>query len=529
MHDSCTFPLARGLSVRVFPRLLAALVVATSLSGCVNLPPLENRSVSTAITDTARTTLGRAVAPLVALHPAKSGIYTLRDARIAFDARVVLTQSAQRTLDVQYYIWRNDMTGGLLFEGLRDAADRGVRVRLLLDDNNTSGLDPVLAALDAHPNIEVRLFNPFAIRSWRWLGYLTDFSRLNRRMHSKSFTADNQVTIIGGRNIGDAYFGATNDVLFADLDVMAIGPVVAGVSAEFDRYWASDSSYPVQGLLTPVTDVQSANLRLAAMAMENSPPAKAYIRAVKESSFERELLQGALPFEWAETQIVSDNPDKGLGKATPEGQFTDKLKRAIGEPKDEVDLVSPYFVPTASGVDSLAGMVRRGVKINVLTNAFEATDVAVVHAGYAKRRKALLSAGITLYELKRLAQIPAARRSGSSLGDSTSGSSLHAKTFAVDRERVFIGSFNFDPRSARLNTELGFVIESPALAQQIDDAFKNRVPLNAYEAKLAEDGRVYWLEHKEGALIRHDIEPGTTLWQRFGMYLMSLLPIEWLL
>ena len=211
------------------------------------MPSLADRSVSAALRDTSDTRLGRGIEPLVALHPSEAGIYGLADARDAFAVRMLLAQTAEKSLDLQYYIWRGDLTGTLLFDALRAAGDRGVRVRLLLDDNGTPGLDARLAALDAHPNIEVRLFNPFVIRSPRAIGYLTDFFRLNRRMHNKSFTADNQATVIGGRNVGDEYFDAVGEgaLDFADLDVLAVGPVVRDVSSDFDRYWASESAYPV--------------------------------------------------------------------------------------------------------------------------------------------------------------------------------------------------------------------------------------------------------------------------------------------
>src|ERR1051325_4940138 len=209
------------------------------------LPSLEGRTTSAVLPDTDETRLGKSIVPLLTAHPGLSGIYSLPNSQDAFAARARLAEVAERTLDLQYYIWEKDMTGTLLFDALRAAADRGVRVRLLLDDNNTSGLDPTLAALDAHPNIEVRLFNPFVIRRAR-IGYVTDLFRANRRMHNKSFTADNQVTIIGGRNIGDEYFGAAEGSLFVDLDVMAVGPIVREVSNDFDRYWASASSYPLE-------------------------------------------------------------------------------------------------------------------------------------------------------------------------------------------------------------------------------------------------------------------------------------------
>ncbi|MFL6673251.1 MAG: phospholipase D family protein [Massilia sp.] len=506
---------------------LALCLVLGPGTGCGSLPSLENRAASTADLNTGATRLGRAIAPRVAAHPGTSGIYSLPDARDAFAARALLAQAAERTLDVQYYIWHNDMTGTLLFAALGKAADRGVRVRLLLDDNNTSGLDPTLAALDAHPNIEVRLFNPFVIRSPRAIGYITDFSRANRRMHNKSFTADSQATIIGGRNVGDEYFGADDQLLFADLDVMAIGPVVRDVSADFDRYWNSQSSYPVDRLLPPANPAAMEELSAAAMAIERSPAATAYTGALRNSSFVRDLLLGSLALEWAPTRMVSDDPAKGLGAAGPGVLMRDKLRQIIGEPVAELDLVSPYFVPTSAGVDAFVALAAKGVKIRVLTNALEATDVPAVHAGYAKRRKPLLEAGVSLFELRRLSPDTTRRMRTGRKG--SSASSLHGKTFSVDRSRVFIGSFNFDPRSAELNTEMGFIIDSPALAQRIGVAFDSRIPVDAYEVHLSDTGQLYWVERRGPEVLRHDVEPGTSFWQRAGVRFLSLLPIEWLL
>jgi putative cardiolipin synthase len=380
----------------------------------------------------------------------------------------------------------------------------------------------MLAALDAHPNIEVRLFNPFAIRSPRWVGYLVDFFRLNRRMHNKSFTADDQATIVGGRNVGDEYFGATTGVLFADLDVLAIGSVVGEVSRDFERYWTSGSAYPVDKLL-PAGDATA--VAAAARDALKQPAARAYVNAIDASAFVREWNGRSLVPAWAPVRMVSDDPAKGPGVAPPDALLLARLRQVIGEPAKQFDLVSPYFVPTADGVDELVAMARRGVKIRVLTNALEATDVAVVHAGYAKRREALLRNGIELYELRRLsaAEPAGATRFGSS------GASLHAKTFAVDRARIFVGSFNFDPRSARLNTEMGFVIDSPALAQLVEARVTARVPKEAYEVRLAQFGGLRWIEHGSGKPVEHDAEPGASAAKRARVWALSLLPVEWLL
>lgn len=515
----------------VFKCRLAGILVfgSTLLTGCTALPSLEGRSVSTALpsAEAGQTRLGKATAPLTLAHPGKAGIFPLQDALDAFASRMLLARAADRTLDVQYYIWHGDTTGTLLFEALHEAADRGVRVRLLLDDNNTKGLDPTLAALDSHPNIEVRLFNPFLHRSLRPLGFITDFARANRRMHNKSFTADNRATIVGGRNIGDEYFGATDGVLFADLDVLAIGPVVQDVSNDFDRYWASESSYPVDRILPAVASSRLQELASSASIIERDPAAAAYVQALRASMSIRRLVDGELPLEWAATRMVSDDPLKGLGQAPAEAMLPHALKTIIGEPENEVELVSPYFVPTASGVQIFSELAQRRVKIQVLTNSLDATDVPAVHAGYAKRRKALLKAGLTLYEMRRLAPERNKQESSGPLG--SSGSSLHAKTFSIDRSRVFVGSFNFDPRSAKLNTELGFVIDSVALAEQVAAAFNDAIPALAYEVRLSDTGKLYWIELRDGREVRYDTEPGTTFMQRTAVFLLSILPIEWLL
>ncbi|MCM2252936.1 MAG: phospholipase D family protein [Ramlibacter sp.] len=476
------------------------------------------------MTDTADTRLARSVAPGIAAHPGKSGIYPLRDAHEAFAARVWLARVAERTLDVQYYIWHQDLSGTLLFEALHDAANRGVRVRLLLDDNNTSGLDATLAALHRHPNIEVRLFNPFLIRQPRAIGYLTDFSRLNRRMHNKSFTADNQVTIVGGRNVGDEYFGATDGSAFIDLDVMAVGPVVSDMSADFDRYWSSGSSYPLD-LLVPAAE-PTPEIQTAVWQVEHDPAAAAYVQAVRDTPLMRELVERRLDLEWVPTRMVSDDPAKGLGVGRAQPMMPQLLQMA-GQPQKELQLVSAYFVPGDKGVNALVAMAQRGVKVSVLTNSLEATDVAPVHSGYAKRRKPLLEGGVKLYELRK--QATELRRKWLSTMMQSSASSLHAKTFSIDRSRVFIGSFNFDPRSINLNTEMGFLIDSPKLAGQIASVFDDGLASRAYEVRIDEQDRLYWLEQRDGRTIRLDTEPGTTFWQRAAVWFMSLLPIDWLL
>lgn len=511
-------PLLFPLPAAWWRRCLLACAVLL-LAACAQLPRLEGRSISFALRDTADTPLGAALAPQLRAHPGLSGLALLSDGVDAFAARIALADAAQRTLDVQYYIWHDDLSGGLLLDALRRAADRGVRVRLLLDDSNTTGTDEMLRALDAHPNIEVRIFNPFANRGWRLLDALTDFARVNRRMHNKSFTADNQVTVIGGRNVGDEYFEAHAGLLFIDLDVLAVGPVVHEVSDDFDRYWASDSAYPIAGLLAPAGSApeRHAAPRPGAQAIE------AYREAATHSPFMTALPAGRLPLEWARTTLVSDDPAKGLDRAPAAGQLPARLQRVLGGPPTrELEVVSSYFVPGDRGATWFMDLARKGVKVSVLTNALEATDVPAVHAGYARWRPALLDAGVQLFELKRSAVVPSRRERGL-LGSSSA--SLHAKVFVVDRARLFIGSFNFDPRSARLNTELGFVIDSPALAARMADQFEARVPERAYRLRL-QGGALQWIEQDEAATHVYTDEPHAGFWKQLGVNVLSLLPFE---
>jgi len=512
-------------------RILAWTVAALALliTGCASLPPPEGRTATSALADTAGTRLGRAVAPSVGAHPGKTGIHALPDPHDAFAVRVLIAAAAEKSLDAQYFIWHGDQVGYLLFEALWQAAERGVRVRLLLDDFNTKGLDPAIAALDAHPNIEVRLYNPLVKRDARALNFLTDFTRVNRRMHNKSFTADNQVSVVGGRNVGNEYFGAGTGVGFADLDVIAVGAAVRDVSKEFDLYWNSASAYPAASFVGAAGPGAAAELRANFSATRADPQSAAYLEAVRQAPLIRDLLSQQLALEWTSAHVVYDDTAKTLDtEARTDVLLFPELVQTMGRPEKSLDLVSPYFVPGGDGTASLAALAKTGVKVRVLTNSLAASDEKSVHSGYAKRRADLLRAGVQLYELKPSAG-KELRESKTRFGSSSSAG-LHAKTFAVDRSRIFVGSFNFDQRSALLNTEMGLVIESPVLAQRLAALFDAEVPMIAYEVRLTPDGGdLVWIERTASGEKRYDTDPETSWFLRRQVDLMSILPIEWLL
>lgn len=472
------------------------------------------------------TRLAHATRPLCDNHPGECGILALDNSLDAFAARYRLAEMAERTLDVQYYIWEDDMSGRLLFAVLLAAAKRGVHVRLLLDDNNTPGLDDTLQLLDAHPNIEVRLFNPFSFRMLRMLGYLTDFARLNRRMHNKSYTADGVVTLVGGRNIGDAYFGAGEEPLFSDLDVMAIGPVVREVAEDFERYWHCASVSTLKSVLALSEQEITDRIELPD-AWYNDPITRRYQHKLETSPFMTHLDRGALPLIWAKTRLLSDDPLKGEGKAQRHSLLPQRLFDVMGSPTERIDIISAYFVPTRAGVLQLLKLVRKGVKIAILTNSLAANDVAVVHAGYARWRKKLLRYGVELYELKPTRERQVVLHDRGLTGNS--GSSLHAKTFSIDGRKVFIGSLNFDPRSTLLNTEMGFVIESETLATLIHKRFIESQRDAAWQLRLDSWGRINWVDRQQDEEQVLKKEPATGFWKRVLVRLATLLPVEWLL
>ncbi len=494
-------------------------------TGCAGLPEAPNRTPSYAMKSTETTTLAGSVRHLVAAHPGHSGLHPLSKGVNAFAARFALADAAERTLDLQYYIWRGDNTGRLLTARILRAADRGVRVRLLLDDIGTSPRDRRLLALSSHPNIQVRLFNPIARRSLRWLSAVMDFTRVNRRMHNKAFIADGQVAIVGGRNIGDEYFAAHQDLDFADLDVLAIGPVVNEVSESFDLFWNSRASLPIDTLTRlklPPDEIaghrQSLNAHVE--AMHDS----AYLKELRESPLARQIQQSDLPFHWGRAWTVYDLPEKFAAHETDTSTHLLPQLRGITDATErEFFIVSPYFVPGSQGLKLFLKMRKRGVRVVVVTNSLASTDVLAVHAVYERYRKPLLRAGVEIYESRSLLKPDATTKIRVLRGSRRA--SLHAKTFAFDRRVIFIGSMNLDPRSTLLNTEIGIVFACPSLAQQLPEKLEAEFHRTVYQ--LALDGRrITWIEHDGDTTIRHTTEPCSTGWQRFLVRFLSWLPLE---
>lgn len=482
------------------------------------------RIESNAFSDTGETSLGREIVGPVEAHSGKAGFYLLPNGIDALAHRILLAERAERSIDLQYYLIKNDVSGKALLRSLLRAADRGVRVRFLLDDVFTGGYDAALAALDAHPNFEIRIFNPFANRNARFIDGLTGFARVNRRMHNKSFTVDNQISIIGGRNLADEYFAAREDVNFGDLDVTVIGPIVTDISAMFDSYWSHRFATPMS-ILGRRPDDPAAGLERVREAFEqahaeiiNTP----YADAVRTTALDH-LQIDAIKFAWAPYVLAVDSPDKAIrSEARDADQITTPLFEAIMSAKREVVILSPYFVPRKRGVEALAQLRERGVDVTIVTNSLAANNHTVVHGGYAPSRKPLLQAGARIFEVRP--DITVLGTEVAAAEDSLS--TLHTKAFVVDRQHIFIGSFNFDPRSANLNTELGVIIHSPEIASEATDDIESALRDNTYEVFLNDRGNLRWRSVDGGAETVYTTEPETSWTKRFSAGFFRLLPIR---
>lgn len=501
------------------------LTACIALGACAQLPEREAPMiVEEAVSPGTSTELDRMMQTVEQVHPGESAFRLVDNGYEAFALRMHSAALAERSLDVQTYIWHPDTAGTYLASALLRAADRGVRVRILVDDVDARQNHYAFTALAAHRNVSVRIFNPFASRHG-FLSKLTEgvrrFSELNRRMHNKSWIADNRIAIAGGRNLGDEYFNASEGVNFVDLDMAMIGPVVRDVSHSFDRYWNAVSSYPVD-VLTPdaVTDEALANLREQIERRVSSSIASQYAAALHADSSVQRLLQGTWPMQWtAEYQFWSDDPLKAVSTQA-KGQGSHVLTNLLDEietTRERLWIISPYFVPGVRGTERLSSLAEREVDVRIITNSLAANDVVAVHSGYEKYRQALLENGVALWELKPLA----GEGSKTSLFGS-SGASLHTKALVIDGEGSFVGSYNLDPRSTALNTEQGVFVRSAAIGEKLQDLFTEQSSMQHAWRLEMRDGDVAWIDGRH----IHTSEPEASLMRRVLATVLGWLPLE---
>lgn len=510
--------------------------IALTVTGCSTLPKhkLEPVIQTVAQIDTTQTSLAQVIRPLQEQHPDLTGYHVLYEPLEALAARLRLIDKAEKTLDLQYYIWDNDKVGALALHALIRAADRGVKVRLLIDDNNAKRTEGIFLALAQHPNIEIKLFNPYRFRKYRALDMVLDLKRINRRMHNKSFIADHQVALIGGRNMTNQYYNVSDNYQFSDVDVMLFGTAVNDISKSFDDYWNHEYAYDVREIVNP----KSHRLSYESLKQQLDEHYKRitvqnYVDLTSRSQAIDSLMNRDISLEWVKAEVVKDSPDKIKSKAKKEEHLNFQLINHLEQPEKNIDLISAYFVPEKKGAKILSELAQEGVKVRVLTNSFKANDVAVVHAFYGKYRQELLENGVQLYEF-----LPAldkndldkhtedlAKKAKVNL-KGLSRSSLHAKLMALDEKQVFIGSFNFDPRSAYLNTEIGVLLNSPPLAQAVHATMDQNLKTYAYRLVLDANKKITWQRETPRGPLIYTKEPKMKWWQKVGVKIISWLPIE---
>jgi cardiolipin synthase C len=468
------------------------------------------------------TPVDRLVEPLTRAHREQTGLMLVEDNLDAFAMRALAARQAGRSLDLLYYMWKGDLSGRLLARELVTAADRGVRIRLLVDDLNAHRHDKTFLTLDSHPNIAVRLFNPTRNRDFgfrRGIEILLRAFSLTRRMHNKAWIADGQLAVVGGRNIGDDYFDAGGPTNFCDLDVLVLGPAMHQIEKVFDEYWNSAAALPIAALQPrPATGLSG--LRRLLECVRESSQAQPYLDRVRRHGSLPILIAEGHRMHWTfKAEILSDPTEKAMG-AREELWLLNSIRPVLASTSSKLDIISPYFVPRTAGTHLLLSLVQRGVTVRLLTNSLAATDVVAVHAAYARCRARLVAGGVNLFELKPYST----GRHSSVLGSSTA--SLHTKAFTIDGRVGFVGSMNFDPRSASLNCEMGIKFEQSGLIEEIRKIVADQVsPQKSYRL-LLDNGKLGWEDASDGTerILRR--EPGASRWRRLSAAVIRFLPIE---
>jgi putative cardiolipin synthase len=529
-------------------RAVLALLCLALAAGCATRPPASDypREASSAMSasDASATPLGVALAAPEAAHPDESGFRLLATGTDSLQMRVALARAATKTLDMQYYIANEDTTGKLLLGSALYAADRGVHVRMLVDDLNFHDIDRLMAALNSHQNIQIRVFNPYGSTSesmyLRTRNFFTNVDQFTRRMHNKATIVDNELVIVGGRNLGDEYFSASQTLQFTDLDVLGAGPVAQSVSASFDEYWNSSISYPLSVLnhqkFNP-HDLDTARDDLRQHWRDTAEPYNA--KPLNATPLAQQITRGELGLIWAKWQFVADSPGKIAG--AEQGEMGDAMRALldrIHQAKSSVLVFSPYFVPHDSGVQVIHSLTGHGVRVAILTNSLAATDAIAVQAGYSPYRVPMLEAGAELYEYKPQQPERNEQRRFGVVG-SRSRASLHAKAYVIDESTLVIGSLNLDPRSAKLNTELALAIESPSVAHQVAGYFAlASSPKVSYRVSLATPAQLasmhgsaissplVWTDEEDGMVRTYNLDPGAGFYRNLLTGLFLLLPVD---
>jgi putative cardiolipin synthase len=503
------------------PCLRGWLLLLLLLSGCVSVPFDYPKSPSAALSASADTVMGGYALEWSQQHGENSGFVALAGGNDALGARLKLIESAEVSIDAQYFLLKPDEAGALFIGKLLNAADRGVRVRLLIDDIFTPGLDSQFTLFNSHPNVEVRLFNPLSRQSAKSWSMLWNFSRANRRMHNKSFTVDDSITIIGGRNIADEYFEIKPEVEFNDFELLAVGPVVPEVNAAFDLFWNSELAVPMEAFAIDHDPQELDQWREVMTEVVSGARESVYARAV-DSVLLEDISEGRLEPLAAPAYVVTDSPEK-LKQAVGKEEYqslAQEIERRFAAAESEIIIITPYYVPQKSGVEAVEALLAKGLRVVIITNSLASTNHVPVHSGYSRYRKRLIKAGAELYELKVDAV------NSEAAGETAESQTLHTKAIVIDRETLFIGSLNFDPRSVDINTEMGVFIDSAEGAQLFAEIVGQDLAQSTYSVQLNENNKLRWVYQGDGVREELKKEPQTSLWRRFAAGFYGVLPIE---
>ena len=500
-------------------RQVAILVLAVLLAGCATVSFDQPKSYSQAIHDPEDTSLGEYAAFKVEASEGLSVFYPLNEGMGALGVRLRLAERAEKSLDLQYFLMKNDTAGAVIANAMLKAADRGVRVRFLLDDIFTTVPDDSFLLINQHPNIEIRLFNPISRSGISSLNFIGDFKQANRRMHNKSFTADNAISIIGGRNIADEYFQLKTDSVFIDFDILAIGPIVTEISHSFDEYWNHTRAVPIEQFINPRKSDDLETVR-----EEISEEFDEIYDTVYEKAFNSQLVQDLMndrqPLFAAPARVLADTPDKLVNEINETHmRLAQDLGDVIRNSEKDAVFISPYYIPGDGGVQMIRDLVKKGVRVIIYTNSLASNNHVPVHAGYARYRKDVIQAGAELYEIRANAG-----RELSYSEDGPENLTLHTKAIIIDQRIIFIGSLNLDPRSIELNAEMGLLIESQALVESLTKDSEKNLETTAYRVLVNDAGKLEWHCTIDNQKVVETKEPLTSWWLRFKAWFMKIAP-----
>jgi len=498
--------------------VLIILIVGALPLGCATVPLDQPKSYSEAITDNGETHFGILANGWGDRHSQKSGFFPLVQGMDSLGARLDMASKAEKSIDLQYFLMKDDTAGLVIMNSLLEAADRGVRIRFLLDDIFTTATDRNLSLIDQHPNIEVRLFNPISRRGIHFLNLAGDFRQANRRMHNKTFTVDNAISIVGGRNLADEYFQLKEESVFTDFDILAFGPIVREISASFDAYWNHVLALPVDQVLTRDDGELLETVRSSMSEETNDIYASVYRRAL-DSELLQDLITGKQALFVADARVMSDNPEKLVNEVSDEYmQLVTELDEVLRSAERELMFLSPYYVPGDDGVQYARDLVSRGLHVVLVTNSLRSNNHIAAHSAYARYREDVIDAGVELYEVRANAGREVQN------GEGPEVLTMHTKLILIDRRYLFVGSLNLDPGAIELNSEFGLLIDSEALTGAMATALDDTIPTLAYRVVKDEKGRLQWRGIVDGVEIIETSEPLASRWRRIKAWFMKIVP-----